>query len=134
MNKLKVQYQLDGAVYGDIDLEAHRQWEEKVCDAASIKALLPLWQQDRKTLVYEMIDSGIKAIIVSCNTDLGTDFLGREITYELVDELEDIGIDVCGENGEYHTAVLDCSLFSKPITLPKYTKTKHKDYCFIRWN
>ena len=134
LNKLKSKYQTKGVVFGDIDLEPHRQWEEKVCNSAKLKAFLPLWQQKRKELVHKMIDSGIKAIIVSCNLHLGETFLGREITKELVEELENKGVDACGENGEYHTFVSDCPLFSKPLTLPNYTKKTYEDYCFINWS
>ena len=36
------------AVFGDIDLQAHRDWEEKVCAAAGVRAVLPLWHRDRQ--------------------------------------------------------------------------------------
>jgi len=134
LGELKITHNAGGVVFGDIDIESHRAWEEKVCNANHLKALLPLWQQDRKELVYAMIDSGIKAIIVSCNTHLGETFLGREITRELIVELEQKGVDVCGENGEYHTAVTYCPLFLEPLKVPSYTKKTYKDYCFINWN
>lgn len=35
------------AVFGDIDLQAHRDWEEKVCAAAGVAPLLPLWHEDQ---------------------------------------------------------------------------------------
>jgi diphthamide synthase (EF-2-diphthine--ammonia ligase) len=41
---LKAKYDLEAA--GDIDLQPHKDWEDKVCAAASLKAILPLWQQD----------------------------------------------------------------------------------------
>lgn len=131
---LKGTFKANSVVFGDIDLESHREWEEKVCNEANLTAILPLWQQQRKQLVYDMIDSGIKAIIVSCNTHLGEDYLGREITKELVAEMEGLGIDACGENGEYHTLVVNCPLFSNSMILPSYTKTTHNNYCFIVWN
>lgn len=134
LKELKEQYNSEAVVYGDIDLESHREWEEKVCNATNHKALLPLWQQNRKKLVFAMIESGIRAIIVSCNEELGTSFLGREITKELVIELEELGIDACGENGEYHTAVVDCPLFTNSIVLPQYEKTIHNNYCFLTWH
>jgi len=133
LNNLKTIYKAEAVVFGDIDLEPHREWEEKVCDAVNLKAMLPLWQQHRKKLVFDMIDSGIKTIIVSCNTHLGEEFLGKEITKELAEEIEALGVDACGENGEYHTLVIDCPLFLEPIKLPSYTKTTHKNYCFIVW-
>lgn len=133
LKELTEKYKLQAAVYGDIDLQPHREWEEKVCKAAGIEAILPIWQQNRKELVLKMINSGVKAIIVSCNTTMGEKYLGMEITEALVDELESMGVDACGENGEYHTVVLDCPLFSKSIELAKYTKKTYNEYCFLTW-
>lgn len=133
LKELTLRYELHAAVYGDIDLQPHREWEEKVCNAAGVEAILPIWQRNRKELVLQMIKKGIKAVIVSCNTKMGQKYLGREITETLIDELEAIGIDACGENGEYHTVVLDCPLFSKPIDLPSYVKKTYKEYCFLTW-
>lgn len=131
---LKKEFNIELVVFGDIDLESHRQWEEKVCNAAKVKSLLPLWQQDRKQIVFDMIDSGIKAIIVSCNKKLlGESYLGKEITKDLVNDLEEMGVDPCGENGEYHTLVLDCPIYSFPIRVPEYKKQNHQGYCFLTW-
>ncbi|MFD0962903.1 Dph6-related ATP pyrophosphatase [Pseudofulvibacter geojedonensis] len=74
LNDLKNKHQLDAVVFGDIDIESHKAWEEKVCNAAKLKPILPLWQGNRKQLVIDMINKGIKAIIVSCNTTLGKSF------------------------------------------------------------
>ncbi len=53
----------EAVVFGDIDLDAHREWEEKVCHAAGLEAVLPLWQQPRRALVDEMIATGFVARI-----------------------------------------------------------------------
>ncbi len=134
LKELTLKYELKAAVYGDIDLQPHREWEEKVCKEAGIKAILPIWKQNRKKLVLDMIKSGIKAVIVSCNTKMGEKYLGQEITANLVNELEKINVDVCGENGEYHTLVLNCPLFSKSIQLPNHNKKTYHDYCFLTWD
>jgi diphthine-ammonia ligase len=131
--ELKEENELQTAVFGDIDIEPNREWEEKVCNAAGIEALIPLWQRNRRELVVDMINSGMKAIIVSCNTQMGEEYLGRKIDFPLINELEDKGIDVCGENGEYHTLVVDCTLFSDPINLSTFSKKTYSDYCFIDW-
>src|ERR1700741_5384268 len=47
LKELKDGFQLTYAVFGDIDLQAHRDWEEKVCANAELTAILPLWKQDR---------------------------------------------------------------------------------------
>lgn len=133
LQELKTNYNLDAAVFGDIDLQAHRDWEEMVCAKAGLQAILPLWQQDRKELVMQMLDAGIKTMIVSCNTTMGPDFLGRVMDRQLVADLEAIGVDVCGENGEFHTVVMDCPLFSATLVLPGYVKVQHEQYHFLQW-
>lgn len=133
LNECKLKFDAAAMVFGDIDLQPHRDWEEMVCREADLQAMLPLWQQNRRQLVTAMIDSGIEAVIVSCNATMGELFLGQTITHELVNELEQIGIDACGENGEYHTVVINCPLFSNRIELPPYEKVQHEGYWFLKY-
>ena len=133
LRKIRLTYNVNAMVFGDIDLQAHRDWEEMVCEKSGVKAILPLWQRDRKELLLEMLTSGIEAMIVSCNLVMGKEFLGRMLDVNLVPELEARGVDVCGENGEFHTIVLNCAAFNQPVKLPKYSKTRHEDYWFIQW-
>ena len=131
LQQLTKQYNLTDAVFGDIDLESHRAWEEMVCNEANIQGHLPLWQQDRKELVFKMIDSGLKAIIVSCNAQLGSCFLGKTLNEQTLLELERKGVDVCGENGEFHTLVLDCPLFQQTIDVEPVKLLSHNNYHFL---
>jgi len=133
LQNLKTTYAIEALVFGDIDLQAHRDWEEIVCAKAGLKALLPLWQRDRKELVLEMLDTPIEAMIVSCNDVMGPRFLGRTIDSSLVADLEALGVDPCGENGEYHSLVLNCPLFRRRLDIPPYTTTRHDGYNFIQW-
>lgn len=132
LQQLKSNYDLHAAVFGDIDLQAHRDWEEKVCSNAGLKAVLPLWQQDREDLVIQMLNSGIKTMIVSCNETMGESFLGKILDEQLVQELKSIDIDVCGENGEFHTLVLDCPLFTQPLNIEVNKQIKHDNYWFCQ--
>jgi uncharacterized protein (TIGR00290 family) len=125
-------YELGYAIFGDIDLQAHRDWEEKVCATSGLEAVLPIWQMDRRQLVLDMLDTGIKTMIVSCNEKMGQDFIGRVITKEIIEEFEAIGIDPCGENGEYHTLVLDCPLFSEEIQVQLLDTQWHQQYWFAK--
>lgn len=63
---------------------------------------------------------------------MGERFLGRMMDEELVNELKTIDIDVCGENGEFHTLVLDCPLFSNPFNVQVKAKLKHENYWFCQ--
>ncbi|MGL4910947.1 MAG: diphthine--ammonia ligase [Romboutsia sp.] len=103
-------------VFGDIDIQDHRKWCEERCKEAGIKAVLPLWQEDREKLVYEFIDNGFSTIIKKVNlTYLPSDLLGKVLTREIVREIKDLKCDPCGENGEYHTFVVDGPLFKDKI-------------------
>jgi len=130
LKTLTEKYELSSAVFGDIDLQPHRDWEEKVCNAAAISAVLPLWQRDRLSLVMEMLDNKIETIIVSCNEKMGEGFLGQTLTAELVNELQELGIDPCGENGEFHTLVTNCPLFTEGIKVEITNKVLHEGYWF----
>jgi uncharacterized protein (TIGR00290 family) len=105
-------------IFGDIDLQAHRDWVERVCAAADMQAVLPLWNEPRLDMVRECIDAGIDCRIVSCKAELmGREYLGKSLTRELAESLESAGIDACGENGEFHTVVVAGPMFNIPLEL-----------------
>lgn len=131
--QLKRKYAFTQAVFGDIDIDAHRAWEEKVSEAAAVEAVLPIWQMDRKHLVVSMIDVGMKCLIVSCRRELADSILGKVITRDLLRELENLGIDVCGENGEYHTLVTDGPLHKWPLKVKAEGWQNHGDYSFVNF-
>ncbi|MEI9959214.1 MAG: hypothetical protein WDM90_23530 [Ferruginibacter sp.] len=54
------------------------------------------------------------------------------IDEECVNDLRSAGVDVCGENGEFHTLVLDCPLFSSPINVIAKEKILHEKYWFAQ--
>jgi len=109
---------INAGIFGDIDIEEHRKWVEKLCNDTQIKAYLPLWQQPRAKLLNEFLAAGFKAIIVAVNADkLAKEYLGRKLDKELIVEFQNLNIDPCGENGEYHTVVTDGPIFSSPINL-----------------
>ena len=130
LTSLKETYGVTTAVFGDIDLQAHKDWEEKVCSATGLTASLPLWQQNRKILVQQMLEAGIETMIVSCNDQMGEHYLGKILTMELAWELDTMGIDMCGENGEFHTLVLNCPMFKNKIDVQVVEKVKHDKYWF----
>lgn len=103
-------------VFGDIDIPLHKKWNVDRCNNAGIKAELPLWQQNREDLVYEFIDSGFVTIINKVNLKyMGVEFLGKELDRKIIEDIKSTGADACGENGEYHTFVIDGPLFKNRI-------------------
>jgi diphthine-ammonia ligase len=109
---------LEGGVFGDIDLEPHCEWVERVCAAAGMACHLPLWLEPRLPLIEELLAAGVRATIVAVDAArLNASFIGLELTRDLVAELEAMGIDACGEEGEFHTFVTAAPLFSRPVPL-----------------
>lgn len=123
---------LADGVFGDIDLEPHRQWVERVCGAREITAHLPLWQEARRDLLAEFIGAGFSATIVAVSdARLPTSFLGRVLDWQTVAELEAAGVDACGEEGEFHTVVTAGPLFSAPLALKHGAVVGHSGYSFL---
>jgi uncharacterized protein (TIGR00290 family) len=106
------------AVFGDIDIPRHRQWEENVCCQAGLAATLPLWQQGRMELLEAWWAAGFEARIVVAREGLvDRRYLGRILDRATAEELAATGVDPCGENGEFHTVVTAGPLFRAPIEL-----------------
>jgi len=106
------------AVFGDIDLQPHRDWEEKVCAEAGLRPHLPLWLEPRRRLVDELLAAGFRARLVAVREGrLPITFLGRLLEPALVDAIEAHGCDACGEEGEYHSVVVDGPGFRAPLDL-----------------
>lgn len=103
------------AIFGDIDLQEHRDWEERVCAAANMKAVLPLWQNDRLQLADEVLSLGFRATVICTDSRyLSDEFCGREYNARFIADLPS-GVDACGENGEFHTFVHDGPCFSRSV-------------------
>lgn len=106
------------AVFGDIDIPRHREWEENVCRQASLTAVLPLWQKDRMALLEAWWVAGFEARIVVVREGLvDRRYLGCILDRTTAAELAATGVDPCGENGEFHTLVTAGPLFRLPLAL-----------------
>lgn len=109
---------LDG-VFGDIDLDEHRQWVERVCRRCGITPHLPLWGDRQDDLLREFIGAGFKAVIVVTRADImGEEWLGREVDMNLVADLSRCNnVTPCGEAGEYHTFAVGGPVFTGSLRI-----------------
>ena len=103
-------------VFGDIDIEDHLNWCRARCDSAEMIPYFPLLKEDRKKVVFEFVDAGYLALIKIVDTSrMSGDFVGKILSREVIAEIEKTGVDICGENGEYHTFVFDGPLFKNKL-------------------
>ncbi len=108
----------EGVVFGNVHLADVRAWYEERVHSAGLKHVEPLWGAPPIDLIFEVVERGYQAIVVSVDTSqAAAGFLGRELDSDL---LTDIGItddlDPCGERGEFHTFVYDGPLFRQPVS------------------
>jgi uncharacterized protein (TIGR00290 family) len=112
-------------VFGDIDIASHRIFEENVCAAAGVMAVLPLWQQDRAALVEEMFARGLEAVVVTTDDRfLDAHYCGRRFDRAFIASLP-AGVDPCGENGEFHTFVTGGEGFNATLQLAQAAAYAH---------
>ncbi|WP_233252606.1 adenine nucleotide alpha hydrolase [Maritimibacter sp. 55A14] len=102
-------------IFGDLFLEDVRAWREARMAECGMQALFPLWGRDTGALSRQMVDDGIRAHLVTLDpARLPADLAGAAYDHAFLDALPE-GVDPCGENGEFHTAVLDAPCFAAPI-------------------
>ncbi len=123
-------------VFGDIDLQAHRDWLEPACAKAGLQALFPLWGQARAALAAEVLARGIRARLVAVDLRwLDASFAGARYDAALLARLP-AGVCSCGEEGEFHTFVHEAPGMSAPLAIregacrqvasrPPFTPTVH---------
>ncbi|MFC4410455.1 diphthine--ammonia ligase [Chungangia koreensis] len=119
-------------VFGDIDLIDHLNWVQNICEKAGVTAIHPLWEWPRKNVLKDVIELGFEAyIIVVDSTRLSPSYLGRKLTHELVEELNRLGVDPCGESGEFHTLVVDGPIFSSAVPVRFREIVENEGYAFL---
>ena len=125
-----------GGVFGDIDLDQHRQWIDRVCYQVGITPYLPLWGQAQEKILRDFVGSGFEAVIVVAKADLfGEEWLGRKVDLDFLSYLSELKqtneIGLCGEAGEYHTLVTDGPLFRQRIEILETNKVLREGYWFL---
>ena len=101
--------------FGDLFLEEIRAYRERQMEGTGLRPLFPLWGEPTGPLARTMVDAGLRAVLTCVDPQrLPGDFVGRVFDHRLLDELP-ADVDPCGENGEFHTCVLDAPCFSAPL-------------------
>lgn len=123
---------IEYGVFGDIDLEPHLQWVERVCLSVAIQPYEPLWKRTRRDLLNEFLDLGFQATIVAIKQGaLDNSFLGRLLDQQAITDIEKAGCDASGEGGEYHTVVTAGPIYSSVIHIATRGQFIHDGYCFL---
>ena len=136
ISSLREKYGIATLITGDIaEVDGHPNWIRE-CSESDINVLTPLWGRDRNELISRLLSYKFK-VIFSCVKKpwFTSDWLGMELNEDSLEQLCKInvetGLDICGEQGEYHTLVLDGPPFKKSILVSAYSKREKDSLMYL---
>ena len=108
-------------------------WIEEVA-AGLVEVHKPLWELDRHAILDTLIANKFKVVCsLAYKKHFQQTIAGRYFDAELVSELKQLPIDACGEQGEYHTWVLDAPFFKAPVQLESTHVVDADEYYYLTY-
>lgn len=102
-------------IFGDIFLSDVKDYRESKLNPLGIEVVEPLWEKTSQEVIDDFLRSGIKSKIIVTQADLLDEtYIGKDLDADLITSFPK-NIDVCGENGEYHTLAYTGGLFKKAV-------------------
>ena len=122
----------EGMIFGDIYLEPHKEWVDRTCGELGIEPVEPLWGRKSDDIVEEFLRAGFETLVASGKQELiDRKFIGRKMGGEFIEYLKTKNLDVCGENGEFHTFVTKGPLFEGSIDIKAYEVVSRDGFWFL---
>ena len=128
LRRLRDEMGIRCVVTGDIaEVDGNPNWIRERSRPIGMDVHTPLWGRDRELLLRQFLDRGFEARFSCVDTGwLDESWIGRELDDAAITELrvvrERTGLDLCGEEGEYHTLVVDGPRFGKGIDMRSFSK------------
>ena len=108
-------------------------WIDEVA-AGLVDVDKPLWELDRGAILDTLASNQFEVVCsLSYKKYFQTTITGRYLDLELISELKQLSIDPCGEQGEYHTWVLDAPFFKAPVQLEGIRIVDTPEYCYLTY-
>lgn len=102
-------------IFGDIFLSDVKNYRESKLHPLGIEVVEPLWDKTSAEVINEFLQSGIRSKIIVTQADiLDETYIGKDLDQNMINSFPE-NIDVCGENGEYHTLSYAGGLFKKEV-------------------
>ncbi len=100
---------ISGMIFGDIYLEEHKEWVERVCG-----------------------ELGIEAIVVSAKQKfIEKEWIGHKVGQEFIHYLKNKKIDLCGKNGECNAFVISGPIFKRLIKIREAKVIERGNFWFL---
>jgi uncharacterized protein (TIGR00290 family) len=129
ISSVREEHGIDALVTGDIgEVAGHDpNWMVDRGQRWGVDVLRPLWHRDRLALLNKVLSLGFR-VVFSCVKGpwFTEEWLGLELSRSSLERLYELskrtGLDICGEQGEYHTLVSDGPRFRKSIKIVSFSK------------
>ncbi len=110
---------VDVLIAGDVFVEDHLKYMEALAKEAGATLREPLWGMDTLEVLMKDVEEGYVMRVLGARTQSLRRAVGSTISKENVDWFLDLakkdGADPLGENGEYHTVVVNSPLHRWPL-------------------
>lgn len=125
--------EIKGMVFGDMYIEEHRQWVERICKEVGLEPIEPLWGRNTEELIQDFINNGFQAVVVSGQAKfVDKEWIGQSVNRDFMEYLKTKSdVDICGEKGEYHTFVVAGPLFKGRIKITGKKVINRNGYWFL---
>ena len=134
MREALINFKNDGVssvAFGDIFLEDLKKYREDNLAKLDMKGIFPIWGKNTAELSRFMTNTGFRTITTCVDTRvLDKKFAGRIIDEQFLNELP-LGVDPCGENGEYHSFVFDGPIFKNRIAFTPGEKVLRDSFFYF---
>lgn len=111
-------------IFGDIFLSDVKAYRESKLHPLGIEVVEPLWEKTSQEVIADFLRSGIKSKIIVTQADLLNEtFIGKNLDADLIHSFPE-NIDICGENGEYHSLAYSGGIFKKEVEFSISRKLK----------
>lgn len=138
LHNLRHEMGIDAVVTGDIaEVGGSPNWIRERCRPAGMQVHTPLWGRDRNALLEQLLQHGFK-VRFSCIKKqwLSEDWIGRELDARAIADLREVrqrtGLDLCGEEGEYHTLVTDSPQFKRAVDVQSYSAGANESLAYMK--
>jgi len=127
LRNLREKMGIDAVVTGDIaEVAGSPNWIRERSRPVEMQVHTPLWGRDRHVLLEQLLSHGFE-VLFSCVKKrwLTESWIGRALDERAIADLrivrERTGLDLCGEEGEYHTLVTNGPQFTRAIRVESYS-------------
>ncbi|MGF1725839.1 ATPase [Photobacterium nomapromontoriensis] len=108
---------IEAVAFGDMFCNGIAEYRRSYIEPAGWQCVFPLMGEHSHSLAREIIDCGIRTLVATVDTSqLDGRYCGQWYSHTFIESLP-AGVDPCGEDGEFHTLVVQAPCFNGELKL-----------------